>query len=99
MQGEQGRVAELYEDAIAVREELMRELKALEKAKRKAKRKNAAGKVGGEKKNAAAAENKVSIAISRAESLLSLSGDGIGARIEELIEEKSRSIVNVITQN
>lgn len=37
--------------------------------------------------------------MSRAESLLSLSGEGISQRIEELIEEKSRSIVNVITQS
>lgn len=40
----------------------------------------------------------VSRGVSRAESLLSLSGEGIHEKIEELIDEKSRSIMNVITQ-
>ena len=39
----------------------------------------------------------VSKAVSRAESLISLNAEGIDQKIEELIEEKSRSIVNVIT--
>lgn len=42
----------------------------------------------------------VSRGVSRGESLASLNtGDEVGQKIEELIEEKSRSIVNVITQN
>ena len=42
----------------------------------------------------------VSRGVSRGESLASLNtGDEVGQKIEELIEQKSRSIVNVITQN
>jgi len=46
--------------------------------------------------------NMVSRAISRAESMISFeedSVDEINHKIEELIDEKTRSIVNVITQS
>ncbi len=76
----------------------MKELASFERAKKKGKS-SKRSKVSQEEDAQARLETMVSKAVSRAESLLSLSREGIGQKIEELIEEKSRSIVNVITQS
>ena len=89
LQEESRKVEELYIEAAMVRDELLGELQALPPRR-------AARKKGRRQRQV---ETLVSKAVSRAESLLSLSGEGISQKIEELIEEKSRSIVNVITQS
>jgi uncharacterized protein with PIN domain len=94
-----------------VREELRRELTQLEKTKGKLhggrRRHDVIDEEEGddseyEKKRGNKKKNMVSRAVSRGESMMSFeeeSVDEINNKIEELIEEKTRSIVNVITQS
>lgn len=112
---EQMKVMELFEDAQTVREELRRELTQLEKVKGKingGKRKQQSEVIDEEdsdneesereKKKFGKKKNMVSRAVSRGESMISFeeeSVDEINNKIEELIDEKTRSIVNVITQS
>ncbi len=112
---EQSKVMELFEDAQAVREELRRELTQLEKVKGKisgGKRRQLQSsdvideeeyeESDGDRKKGRKKKNMVSRAVSRGESMISFeeeSADEIHNKIEELIDEKTRSIVNVITQS
>ena len=112
---EQSKVMELFEDAQAVREELRRELTQLEKVKGKisgGKRRQLHSsdvideeeyeESDGDRKKGGKKKNMVSRAVSRGESMISFeeeSADEIHNKIEELIDEKTRSIVNVITQS
>ncbi len=98
-----------------MREELRRELTQLEKVKGKisgGKRRQLHSsdvideeeyeESDGDRKKGGKKKNMVSRAVSRGESMISFeeeSADEIHNKIEELIDEKTRSIVNVITQS
>lgn len=112
---EQSKVMDLFEDAQKVREELRRELTQLEKTKgklhggrrRHQQQSDVIDEEEGDdsdydKKRSNKKKNMVSRAVSRVESMMSFeeeSVDEINNKIEELIDEKTRSIVNVITQS
>ena len=111
LRDEQDRVREVWEDAERVREEISREMGEYEVVREELRRIKGVNerlrrKLVGESMEQQTQEDadegersrveKVSVGISRADSLLSLD-ENFNAKIEEVIEEKTRSIVNLLT--